>query len=232
MTGEHPRQSDSHEDDVARAMRLDVEAPDLTDSILDRVSMHRTFIDRRTRRWLWATRVAIAASVLLVAGVIVLVHERYPQVRGEAPRPRPLSTVVAAAQGEARRLEGLSRFEIPEAPAPRLADARLTISVPGPIAPKQPADVVLVTGAGEPQTIGLPIFAEPAVTSRRFADVAVGDRVALRERLEFPSATEAVHRWAITADAPVTPRLLRWSGPEKAPLLLQGPISDEIRLPR
>jgi hypothetical protein len=40
-----------------------------------------------------------------------------------------------------------------------------------------------------------------------------------------------VHRWALTADAPSAPRLLRADSFEDA-ILLQGPISDEIRLPR
>jgi hypothetical protein len=222
-----------HDDDadVARGLRLDVCAPDLTESILDRVSLHRTFLDRRGRRLVWATRCAIGASVLLLAGAIVFVHERYPQVRGEEPRPTPLSSVVATARDEAMRLRALrGGFEIPEGSSPSLGYTALTINAPGPIAAKQPDEVMPLTSAGPSRMVAVVPWPERMVPPA-YVDAAPRDRVAPRDRLEFPSAAEAVHRWAMTADAPSAPRLLRSSGFDEAPLL-QGPISDEIRLPR
>lgn len=215
-------------DEVARALRVEVRAPDLTASILDRVSLHRTFLDRRGRRMLWATRCAIGAGVLLVSGVIVLVHERYPQVSGEEPRPTPLSSVVDSARVEAMRLEALGRFEIPDAPAPAFGRTALTINAPGPIAAELPERLTPLTGAGPSRRVAVTPWPEPPAP-RRIAAGGPRDRVASPDR--FPSSAEAVHRWALTADAPSAPRLLRADSFEDA-ILLQGPISDEIRLPR
>lgn len=215
-------------DEVARALRAEVHSPDLTASILDRVSLHRTFLDRRGRRLLWATRCAIGAGVLLISGLIVLVHERYPQVSGEAPRPTPLSSVVDSARVEAMRLEALGRFEIPEAPVPSFGGTVLTINAPGPIAAELPEQMRPLTGAGPSREVAVVALPEgPA--PRRLA--ASRERGAAPGRLQFPSSAEAVHRWALTADAPSAPRLLRADSFEDA-ILLQGPISDEIRLPR
>lgn len=80
-----------------------VPAPDLTDSILDRVGESRPFLDRRTRRMLWVGRGAIGLSVAVVGLGVALTHRWAPQTVDlvTASAPAPLSSVVESVRHEA-----------------------------------------------------------------------------------------------------------------------------------
>ncbi len=81
-----------------------VPAPDLTDSILDRVGVARPFLDRHTRRMLWVGRGALGLSVAAVGLGIALTHRWAPEtvdMIAVSAAPAPFSSVVESVRHEA-----------------------------------------------------------------------------------------------------------------------------------
>lgn len=101
---------------IAEQLRqsADVPAPDLTSSILAQVDAQRPFLDRRTRRMLWAGRAALGLSVALVALGVALTHRWAPEAVEVVSRPAPLSNVVETVRTEATERLGDLRNAVAE----------------------------------------------------------------------------------------------------------------------
>lgn len=130
--------------DVVKSLREPVEAPDLTRAILSRVEAEKPFVDERTRRLVWISRLGFAASLAVAALGVALMHRSAPEWLRLAPQPQPLSDVVATAGDEvttgirAFRATLTSAASAPAArPVINLAPAEET--VPAALAPMPPA---------------------------------------------------------------------------------------------
>lgn len=214
--------------DVSRSLREDVDAPDLTEDILDRVSLHRTFLDARGRRMLWATRFSIALAALLLAGAVVFVHARYPEATGQPAQPTPLTTVVTTAEMEAAaRLEAF-RLQLETAGPVSAPALDLPLAIAGVEQPRKVMVMVGGTGASGPVALaGVSIAAAGPSPTPGPAKIALLELQAP----SVPSPIEEVHRWAMTAGRPAGVPLLR-ANLDDTPLLLQGSLTDDVRLPR
>lgn len=85
-------------------LRRGVRAPDLTDSILDRVDHLRGFVPPRERKLVRFGRLAVAAMLFGVIAGAVVVQRRAPEVVELAGMPTPVRDVARAAAKEADSL--------------------------------------------------------------------------------------------------------------------------------
>lgn len=115
--GRRQRLDSLHE--IAEQLRQSaaVPAPDLTDSILDRVHARREFLDRPTRGMLWVGRAAIGGSVAMVVLTVALIQRWAPGSLDLVARPAPLSTVVETVKSEATGRLGELRLAVDQAVA-------------------------------------------------------------------------------------------------------------------
>ena len=103
MTPRSRRQRLNSLQQIAAQLRqtADVPAPDLSDSILDKVDARRPFLDDKTRRMLWAGRAALGLSVAVVVLGVALTHRWAPNAVELVSRPAPFSNVVENVRSEA-----------------------------------------------------------------------------------------------------------------------------------
>lgn len=73
-----------------------INQPDLSDAILDRVHARRRFLPGRTRRWITAGRVAIAAGFIGAIGLASFVQRAAPEIR-LSDEPSAVTKIVNAA---------------------------------------------------------------------------------------------------------------------------------------
>jgi hypothetical protein len=86
--------------DVVGSLRQPVSAPDLTASILRRMEEERPFVDAKTRRLVWVSRLGFAASLAVAALGVALMHRAAPELLRLSHRPEPLTDVVSTAGSE------------------------------------------------------------------------------------------------------------------------------------
>jgi hypothetical protein len=85
-------------------LKRGVRAPDLTDSILDRVDHLRGFVPPKERKLIRFGRIAVAAMLFGVIAGAVIVQRRAPEVVELAGMPTPVRDVARAAAKEADTL--------------------------------------------------------------------------------------------------------------------------------
>ncbi len=95
---------------ILTMLRRGVGAPDLSDSILDRVDRVRGFVPPSQRKLVRFGRLAVAAMLFGVIAGAVIVQRRAPEVMELAGMPTPVRDVARAAADEA---DGLVRFALP-----------------------------------------------------------------------------------------------------------------------
>lgn len=78
-------------------LRRPVRMPDLSANILEAVDARKAFVATRTRRVLTLGRLAVAASVLLAVGGVVLIERTHPGITALHTDPEPISGMVSAA---------------------------------------------------------------------------------------------------------------------------------------
>jgi len=90
-------------EDIGQVMRAAgvPEAPDLTQSILDRVEDARPFAPPAIRHLVVAMRLALVCGAALVSLAVVLLHRAAPGARVIAQDPAPLTAVVQTASSGA-----------------------------------------------------------------------------------------------------------------------------------
>lgn len=78
-------------------LRRPIRTPDLTSAILEAVDSRKAFVATRTRRVVTLGRLAVAASVLLAVGGVVLIERTHPGLTTLGDSVEPLAGVVSAA---------------------------------------------------------------------------------------------------------------------------------------
>lgn len=95
---------------ILTMLRRGVGAPDLSNSILDRVDQARGFVAPSQRKYVRFGRLAVAAMLFGVITGAVIVQRRAPEVMELAGMPTPVRDVARAAADEA---DALARFASP-----------------------------------------------------------------------------------------------------------------------
>jgi negative regulator of sigma E activity len=84
-------------------LRKPMRTPDLSSAILDAVDARKAFVASRTRRVVTLGRLAVAASVLLAVGGVVLVERLHPGITSFQAEPEPIAGMVSAASMSTQR---------------------------------------------------------------------------------------------------------------------------------
>lgn len=84
-------------------LRKPMRTPDLSSAILDAVDSRKAFVASRTRRVVTLGRLAVAASVLLAVGGVVLVERLHPGITSFQAEPEPIAGMVSAASMSTQR---------------------------------------------------------------------------------------------------------------------------------
>jgi len=101
-----PRKGDALRPHLSSLRRPDLDAPDLTRSILAEVGKHRDWLDSRERRMITLGRLAgVAAAIAVVAGMFFLQRETKIEEIATGPQARPIGQLVQSVSDQAQRVD-------------------------------------------------------------------------------------------------------------------------------
>lgn len=172
-------------------LREPVQAPDLTDVILEKMRRRRAFLPPRLRFAIKAGRLAAAACIALGILAIALTQRYAPGALRLAPEPSHLSGVIESSASDLADAVGSVKARVAEAPisaahaapqpAPRskrfvlaLSPGATSVRVLPPTAPESP--LPLYTGSGGERFVfaGNAVYDRSAPTSTAFGLLAPG----------------------------------------------------------
>ena len=82
--------------DAINALRMPIDAPDLSDRVLARAHRHRRFIPRKLRQQVRAGRVAMAALLLTTMLGVATLQRAYPRLTTLGAQPTPVANIESA----------------------------------------------------------------------------------------------------------------------------------------
>lgn len=88
-------------------LRRPVRSPDLSGAILHAADRRRGFLPRRLRRFVDGGRIATAAGLLLMVGVLAMVQRHWPDATSLVAEPSPLTDATTAFADDASASAGL-----------------------------------------------------------------------------------------------------------------------------
>jgi hypothetical protein len=99
------RRQEVHETrDAINALRMPIEAPDLSDRVLDRAHRHRRFIPAKLRNHVRTGRVVMAAALLITLFGVAGLQRMYPRLTTIAAHQTPVSNVEDAIEQNTQQL--------------------------------------------------------------------------------------------------------------------------------
>ncbi len=110
-------------------LRSPVEHPDLTESILYRVNARQRFLPRRAQRFVWLSRLAVAAGLVVAVGLTALTQRTHPELLA------PSSSVRSTGQhAVANPVTNVVQSAAEAAPSPGKLARTITSTLVSPVA--------------------------------------------------------------------------------------------------